>query len=250
MQRSKLRSTGSGFDPHRKTPARCDHVAPSLLGYSPRTHPAEQAPLHGLRIRSASKDAGSPRSSDRLERPEQTYRRKRDDDLVLSQPGIGIGARGVRVAPGLLAGERILLTFSKLVEPVAAIEHFDRLPIPYRAVAADINTGEAVIIERGDLALAMRASMSIPGAFPPVAMDGRVLVDGGVAQNLPVAAVRAMGADIVIAVNVGTPLATLDADASMLKVADQLVGLLTVGNTRQTIASLGERDILIEPPLG
>lgn len=188
--------------------------------------------------------------SDRLERPEQTYRRKRDDDLVLSQPGIGIGARGVRVAPGLLAGERILLTFSKLVEPVAAIEHFDRLPIPYRAVAADINTGEAVIIERGDLALAMRASMSIPGAFPPVAMDGRVLVDGGVAQNLPVAAVRAMGADIVIAVNVGTPLATLDADASMLKVADQLVGLLTVGNTRQTIASLGERDILIEPPLG
>lgn len=188
--------------------------------------------------------------SDRLERPEQTYRRKRDDDLVLSQPGLGVGPKGVTVAPGLLAGERVLLTFSRLVEPVAAIDDFDHLPIPYRAVAADINTGEAVVIARGDLALAMRASMSIPGAFPPVRIGGRVLVDGGVADNLPVAAARAMGADIVIAVNVGTPLSELGADASMLKVADQLIGLLTVGNTRRTIESLGANDVLIEPPLG
>ena len=188
--------------------------------------------------------------SDRLERPEQTFRRKRDDDLVVSQPGVGIGKGGVRVSPGLLAGERILLTFSRLIEPVASIEHFDDLPIPFRAVAADINTGEAVVLSGGNLAQAMRASMSIPGVFPPVEIGGRLLVDGGVADNLPVDAVRDMGADVVIAVNVGTPLSQIGADASVLKVADQLVGLLTVRNTQATIASLQPGDILIAPPLG
>lgn len=188
--------------------------------------------------------------NDSLARPEQTFRRKRDDDLVLSQPGIGIGPKGVRMAPGLLAGERILLTFQKLVEPVATIDNFDNLPIPYRAVTADINSGAAVVIDGGDLALAMRASMSIPGVFPPVDIGGKVLIDGGVASNLPVDAVRAMGADIVIAIDVGTPLSTIDANAGLLSVADQLIGLMTVGNTRKTLAELGERDILIQPPLG
>lgn len=188
--------------------------------------------------------------NDSLARPEQSFRRKRDDDLVLSQPGIGIGPRGVQMAPGLLAGERILLTFQKLIEPVATIKDFDELPIPYRAVAADINSGAAVVIAGGDLALAMRASMSIPGVFPPVDFDGKVLVDGGVASNLPVDAVRAMGADIVIAIDVGTALSTIDSNAGVLSVADQVIGLLTVGNTHKTIAELGESDILIQPPLG
>lgn len=188
--------------------------------------------------------------NDKLERPERSYRRKRDDELVVSQPGVGFGKKGIQLAPGILAGERILLTFQKLIEPVSPIEDFDQLPIPYRAVAADINDGSAVVIEGGDLALAMRASMSIPGAFPPVVMNDRVLVDGGVASNLPVAAARAMGADIIIAVDVGTPLTRIGADSSVLGVTEQLVGLLTVGNTKATIASLGPDDILISPPLG
>ena len=188
--------------------------------------------------------------NDKLERPERSYRRKRDDELVVSQPGVGFGKKGIQLAPGILAGERILLTFQKLIEPVSPIEDFDQLPIPYRAVAADINDGSAVVIQGGDLALAMRASMSIPGAFPPVVMNDRVLVDGGVASNLPVAAARAMGADIIIAVDVGTPLTKIGSDSSVLGVTEQLVGLLTVGNTKATIASLGPDDILISPPLG
>jgi NTE family protein len=187
---------------------------------------------------------------DSLARPEQSFRRKRDDDLVLLQPGIGVGGDGVRVAAGLLAGQRISLLFAKLVEPVAGIEDFDDLPIPYRAVAADINTGEAVELGRGDLALAMRASMSIPGVFPPVPIEGRVLIDGGVAANLPVSTVRGMGADIVIAVDVGTPLATLEPKSSILAIADQLAGLLTADNTKASLASLGEQDVLVQPPLG
>lgn len=187
--------------------------------------------------------------NDKLDRQDRTYRRKRDDDLVMSKPGIGIGPDGIKAAPGLLAGQRITLYFASLVEPVGVIEDFDQLPIPYRAIAADVNTGEAVAIGSGDLAMAMRASMSIPGAFPPVAWGDRVLVDGGVASNLPVQVARDMGADIIIAVDVGTPLGTLSSNSSVLAVADQLTGLLTVGNTKASIALLGERDILIRPQL-
>jgi NTE family protein len=187
---------------------------------------------------------------DSLDRPERSFRRKTDDDLVISAPGVGVGKKGVKIAGGLLAGERILLLFGDLVEPVATIEDFDRLPIPFRAVAADINDGEPVVIQGGDLALAMRASMSLPGIFPPVPMDGHILVDGGIARNLPIDIVRQMGADIVIAVDVGTPLAQLDPSASALAITSQLSGLMTVGNTRAQIATLAPDDVLITPALG
>src|SRR5436190_3074925 len=187
--------------------------------------------------------------SDSLARPERSYRRKTDDFLVISHPGVGFGTSGVKVTAGLLAGERILLLFAKLVEPVATIEDFDHLPIPFRAVAADINDGSPVVIEGGDLALAMRASMSIPAAFPPVEIGGRVLVDGGVARNLPVDVVRNMGADIVIAVDVGTPLDKVTAETSVLGITNQISGLLTVSNTKAQIATLTGKDLLISPPL-
>jgi NTE family protein len=187
---------------------------------------------------------------DSLDRPERSFRRKRDDELVIAAPGVGIGRKGVKIAGGILGGERILLLFEKLVEPVSVIEDFDRLPIPFRAVAADINDGEPVVIQGGDLALAMRASMSLPGVFPPVSIGGRVLVDGGIARNLPIDIGRQMGADIVIAVDVGTPLAHLDSSASALAITSQLSGLMTVGNTRAQVATLTPRDVLITPELG
>lgn len=191
-----------------------------------------------------------PLFDDSLERRERTYRRKRDDELVISAPGVGISRRGVRIAAGLLAGERILLLFNKLIEPVSTIEDFDRLPIPYRAVAADINNGEPVVIGTGDLALAMRASMSLPGVFPPVQVGEHIVVDGGVARNVPIDVVRGMGADIVIAVDVGTPLATMTPQSGVLAITGQVTGLLTVRNTREQLATLTERDVLISPPLG
>ncbi len=187
---------------------------------------------------------------DSLERPERSFRRKRDDELVIAAPGVGIGRKGVKIAGGLLAGERIMLLFEDLVEPVSTIEDFDHLPIPFRAVAADINNGEPVVIQGGDLALAMRTSMSLPGIFPPVSTDGRVLVDGGIARNLPIDVGQQMGADIIIAVDVGTPLAKLDGSASALAITSQLSGILTVGNTREQIANLHPRDVLITPALG
>jgi len=185
-----------------------------------------------------------------IPRPERSYRRKRDDELVIAQPGVGIGKEGLKVTTGLLTGENIMLTFGRLVEPVSTIEDFDRLPIPFRAIAADINDGTAVVIKGGDLALAMRASMSIPGAFPPVLAGGKVLVDGGIANNLPVEVLRGEGADIIIAVDVGTPLSDITPQSSVLTLTGQLTGLLTVGNSQRSIATLGGRDVLITPPLG
>ncbi len=187
---------------------------------------------------------------DSLARSERSYRRKTDDTLVVAAPGIGVGAKGVKIAAGLLAGERILLLLERLIEPVSTIEDFDRLPIPFRAIAADINTGMPLVMAEGDLAMAMRASMSIPGVFAPVQIGEHVLVDGGVVRNLPVDVVRGMGADVVIAVDVGTPLATMTTQSSALAITGQLTGLLTVGNTRAQIATLAEGDVLITPPLG
>ena len=187
---------------------------------------------------------------DSLARPERSFRRKRDDDLSLLSAKPGLSSSGVKLAPGLLAGENIQLLLERVTQPVARIDDFDRLPIPFRAVATDINTGEAVVIDHGNLGEAMRASMSIPGLFRPVKLDGRVLVDGGIADQLPVDVVRAMGADIVIAVDVGTPLETLDEGASVLVYAEQMTGLLTVKNTQASIAGLGPRDVLIQPVFG
>ena len=187
---------------------------------------------------------------DSLARPERSFRRKRDDELSLLSAKPGLSSSGVKLAPGLLAGENIQLLLERVTQPVARIDDFNRLPIAFRAVATDINTGNAVVIDHGNLGEAIRASMSIPGLFRPVNMDGRVLVDGGIANQLPVDVVRAMGADIVIAVDVGTKLGSLDEGASVLAFAEQMTSLMTVRNTATSIAMLGPRDILIQPQFG
>ena len=187
---------------------------------------------------------------DSIPRKERSWRRKVDDRDALATVGVGLNGGRVRVSPGLLQGERILMMFESRTLGVSAIDDFDELPIPYRAVATDLNTGEAVVLGNGSLALAMRASMSLPGIFQPVELDGRVLLDGGIANQVPIDVVRAMGADIVIAVDVGTPLMTLDRDASLLQVVSQISGMLTVGNTRRMLATLTDSDVLIVPALG
>ena len=133
--------------------------------------------------------------------------------------------------------------------PVQGITNFDRLSIPFRAVATDLVTGEEVVLSAGSLADALRASMSVPGAFSPVQLAGLHLVDGGMANNLPVSVVRDMGADIVIAVDISTPLLTQQQLTSVVKVAEQLTGFLTRRNTEEQIASLGPDDILLIPDL-
>jgi len=135
------------------------------------------------------------------------FRRKEDSDNYLVKFDAGIRDGKFALPLGLIQGQNLGFILKSRLIHTATLTDFDRLRIPFRAVAADIETGEAVVLGKGDLATAIRASMSIPGVFAPVELDGRLLVDG-IADNLPVDVARRMGADILIAVNVGRSAAT------------------------------------------
>ncbi len=140
---------------------------------------------------------------DKTSREFRSVRRKHYDARYLLDAEIGYRWPLRFLFPsGLASGQKLGLAMRRETAAVAGIEHFDELPIPFRAVATDLHTGEAVWLDRGRLDLAMRASMAVPGVFSPVEWEGRTLVDGGVVNNVPVDAARAMGADLVIAVDV------------------------------------------------
>ncbi len=187
---------------------------------------------------------------DRIERKERSFRRKTDDRLWLfgTKPGVGDGE--VELPPGLVQGQKIALLLTSLSLPVADVESFDDLPIPFRAIAADIQTGETVILGSGNVAKAIRASMSVPAVMAPVPWEGRRLVDGGIASNMPVKVAKDMGADIIIAVDLGAPLSEHDIGESLTGVVDQLSALLVRRNVEESIAMLTEQDVRIRPDLG
>lgn len=188
--------------------------------------------------------------NDKPPREERSFRRKRDDDLYLVKAKPGYSDGEIKLPSGLIQGQKFDLALRKLALRASNINDFDRLPIPYRAVATDIGTGTSVVLSRGDIAQAMRASMAVPGAFAATVIDGRTLVDGGITNNLPISVVRDMGADIVIAVDISTPLLPPEDVRNVLKITEQLAGIMTRTNTEQQIASLTERDVLIIPDLG
>jgi len=188
--------------------------------------------------------------TDWIRREDRSFRRKRDDDLYVVKSKPGVSGLNLKFPPGLIDGQKVDLLLKRHTLQVAGIRDFDELCIPFRAVAADLVTGEAVVIDHGDLALAIRASMSIPLAFAPREIDGRLLADGGVSCNLPIDVVRAMGADVVIAVDISTPLQTREQLQSVIAIANQLSGILTSRNSDLQLASLTAGDIAIHPDLG
>lgn len=150
---------------------------------------------------------------------------------------IGITADGLALPGGLIAGQDLGLLLRRQSLPVADVEDFSRLPIPFAAVATDIETGERVVLDRGDLVEAMRASMAIPVVFSPVERDGRILVDGGLVDNLPVELARAMGADVIIAVDASPPLLPRDELGTVLGISEQVVTLLGRQNLESEMES-------------
>jgi NTE family protein len=186
--------------------------------------------------------------SPRVDRP---FVRKRDDDNYLVKRDLGLGDDlQVKFPAGLIGGQKIDLILKANTLHVSRIDDFDRLPTPFRAIATDILTGQAVVLSHGDLARSIRASMSVPALFAPVEIDGKLLVDGGVANNVPVDVVRQMGADIVIAVDVGSPALTREQLNSVFGITNQLTWILTARNTEIQIASLKKTDTFIQPKLG
>ena len=160
--------------------------------------------------------------SDQPPRAEISMRRKADDYKTLFAPEYGVKDGGLVLPKGVVAGVAIEGFFRQLTSRATGLDDFQKLPIPFRAVAADIETGEAVVLARGSVSRAMRASMSVPGALAPVEIDGRLLVDGGIANNLPIDLARKLCADVVIAVNISTPALKRGEITSALSTAGQL----------------------------
>ena len=170
---------------------------------------------------------------DRAPRKDLVYRRKQDDRSFLASGGLGIRADdGVVLPLGLVQGQKITQVLRNATMRVADVQDFDKLPTPFRALATDLENGDPVVLRSGDLATVLRASMSAPGVLAPVEIGGRLLVDGGLVDNLPVDLAREMGVDVVIAVDVSFPLARRDGLETPLDVTNQMVAIMVRRGTR------------------
>ena len=152
----------------------------------------------------------------------------------------------LQLPSGVIEGQALIELFSEVTRPVHDITDFNQFPIPFACVAANIVTGEPVVLNKGSLAMSMRASMSIPTVFTPVKIDGKLLVDGGLVRNMPVEEVKAMGADIVIGVFVGTDLSPEEDLKSLVKILSQSAFITSAYDAREQLANC---DILIQPNL-
>ena len=188
--------------------------------------------------------------SDRLPRRDLGFRRKQDDRNFLVRYALGVNSDGFKLPLGLIQGQKLSQVLRKATLPVAEVKNFDRLPIPFRAVATDLETGERVVMRSGDLVTAMRASMSAPGVFIPTERDGRLLVDGGLVENLPVDVARQMNVDVLIVVDVTFPLYARSELTSPLEITLQASAIMMRQRTEQERKLLHGADILIDPPLG
>ena len=190
--------------------------------------------------------------TDRLPRKDQSFRRKQDDRPVMIDGRLHFDGLKPVLPKGVIEGQRLDLVLRTVEALSPASSNFDDLPIPFRAVAANIATGQAVVLDSGSLATAIRASMSVPGALPPVTIDGIELVDGGIAANLPIGIARELGATRIIAVDISSPLLDESDEQfdTFMAVFTHLNSLLTAGNVDRDSALLDANDLLIVPDLG
>lgn len=186
---------------------------------------------------------------DRIDRSVFTARRKAEDRSFLAKGGFGLRDGKVGVPPSLFEGQRLAVALRAALLPSATIPHFDDLPIPYRAVGTDLETGDAVPMDNGDLVNAVRASMAVPGAFSPVSYGERSLIDGGVAMNLPVEIAQKWGARRIIAVDIAAKLKTRDQLLDPFSITDQMITALMQKESQRQRDRLGPRDVLIVPEL-
>lgn len=166
---------------------------------------------------------------------EISYRRKQDrrDFLVATALGLKHGLRGPN---GLNSGQAAGLLLDRIAFANAGITNFDDLPIPFRCVATDMQSGEAIVLRDGFLADAVRASMAIPGVFTPVELNGRILADGGMVQNIPVETVRDMGADTVIAVELHYPPGDIGQLGTLVGVLSRAIDVMITQNEHHSLA--------------
>ena len=187
--------------------------------------------------------------SDRAPREYLSFRRKEDDLRLIGRSELGIKKDGLVFPRGAIGSQNLEEFLRGLTRPASDLRTLNDLPILFRAVATDLETGEQVVLSDVPLTVAMRASMSVPGAFAPTQVQGRLLGDGGLVRNLPIEVARQMGADVIIAVNVGTPLLPKEKLESAFGVAQQMINILTEQNVGISLGLLLPEDIHISPDL-
>ncbi|HBH7898838.1 TPA: patatin-like phospholipase family protein [Vibrio parahaemolyticus] len=187
---------------------------------------------------------------DRVDRSQRRVRDKEYEDRYQITTDLGLRFGEVRAPTGVVQGQNMLRVLRETTGNLGRFDSFDELAIPYRSVATDILELDEVVIGNGYLVDAMMASMSVPGALPPYKLNGHMLVDGGVVNNMPVDVARAMGADVVIAVDISTDYKTEDDFTGLFTVADQLSNYLVRRSTQQQVETLQEQDVYIRPNVG
>ena len=183
--------------------------------------------------------------SDQVKRESETFLSKEEREKYIVHIPLS-KERKVSLPTGYVKGQNIFNLFSKLTVGYHQVDDFSNLPIPYRCVAVDLVDGKEEVLSSGSLPLAMRASMSIPGVFAPVEWKGKMLVDGGALNNLPVDVAREMGADVIICVDLSTGWKKKEELKSASSVVDQLIAMM--GQTKYRKNKM-EADLYINPSL-
>jgi NTE family protein len=184
-------------------------------------------------------------------RAEWPMRRKQESLRPTFDFTIGRREGEFRLPKGAISGQEVLLFLSDLTKGSEGVERFDELPIPFRAVATDLETGEMVVFDRGPLPFAMRASMAVPGVFAPLEANDRIYVDGGLVRNFPVDVVRAMGVDVVIGVKLDANPPSREQMSTVLGTTGQMINILIAQNEQRSLTEIDpRRDVLVTPDLG
>lgn len=188
---------------------------------------------------------------DKPEASQISARNKTVARVYLPGSEAGLTEDGLRGIPGIVDGQKIKLFFNRLVGSQYGERTIESLGIPTAIIATDLLSGEKVVFREGSLTTAMRASMSVPGVLTPVRYGERVLVDGGLVDNVPIDVVRSLcEVDVVIAVNVGSPMLEAKDIGGIFSISAQMVNLLTEQNVARSLEGLMPQDIYIRPELG
>ncbi len=177
------------------------------------------------------------------------YRRKTEDQRYFMDLEFGLKKGRIAFSPGMAHGQKLNNVLETFTINSMGITDFDKLNIPYRAVATDLPSGTSVALKSGNLATAMRASMAVPGAFTPVRIGAMVLVDGGILNNIPVDVVKDMGADIIIAVDVGASAVESGMQSDFRSLGDVVGRTYALMQRPDQEKQLEQADLVIAPDL-
>ncbi len=184
-------------------------------------------------------------------RPQWPARRKREAETPTWDFSVGERDGDIKLPKGAIAGQKVQLFLADLLQPAEGVENYDKLSIPFRAIATDLENGGMKVFADGPLHEALRASMSVPGLFAPLERAEGIYVDGGLVRNLPVDVMRKLGVDRIIAVNLGTSYLKREELGTILGVTGQMIAILTEQNVQQSLRELDpKKDVLIVPSLG